>query len=430
MLRNVLTNEVSWRALMAPNTGVGAGEGEGDAGGLPPEGDVGGDDGGQDDTGAERHQIGQRERKPGERTSPRDALRSGFDDARRAPAKDRRTGRFAPAGARRDAQDDGGQQQEDLAADGQPAEGAGATSVKPPEGWPPAAANEWASMSPTAQAVVAKRFAETQKGVTELKARYADIDRAVQPHLDAIRSHGHTPAQAVHQLFAWFQALAQNPGQAFPALARSFNYDLSQFVQPPAGVPQQPAQAGGQASAGAAAEAEGDIPPSVQRYIDTLASQFGGHIGQLNQGLEYLHRNYQAANAAKTNEVLMSWSKDKPHFERVRQTMAQLISSGAVPLVEGRVDLDGAYAKAVWMDDTTRAEMLAKQEADKAEAAKAAAAAAAKAQADKVGAARRANVSLTPGAPGTDPGAAARGQRKKGMSVRESIQQAREELQA
>jgi len=45
-----------------------------------------------------------------------------------------------------------------------------------------------------------------------------------------IRQFGKTPGQAVGQLFSWFDALAKNPDEAFPALIKSYKYNPDQML--------------------------------------------------------------------------------------------------------------------------------------------------------------------------------------------------------
>jgi len=153
-----------------------------------------------------------------------------------------------------------------------------------------------------------------------------------------------------------------------------------------------------------------------------------GNIKQaFAQELTGLKGTFQQQSEAKTNEILANWSKDKPHFESVRGLMAQLIQSGAVPLKDGQVDLDGAYDMALYANPEIRAQVLAAQEAERVKQLKAKQEAAKKAQELEVAKARKAGVGLGGGAPG-EPGAAPGGKKGKGKSVRESIMEAREQL--
>ncbi len=291
-----------------------------------------------------------------------------------------------------------------------------------PEAFSKEAKAEWAKTPAAVQAAILKRETDTAKGVEELKGKYKELDSSLAPHMSAIRQHGHTPAQAVSQLFGWFQALAANPDVAFPALAKSFSYDLAKIAPQPAATTAavDPNAQPGQQPAGV-------IPPELQKYITDLQAEVGNLKNTFAQELTGLKGTFQQQSEAKTNEILANWSKDKPHFESVRGLMAQLIQSGAVPLKDGQVDLDGAYDMALYANPEIRAKVLAEQQAAAAKERKAKVDAAAAKQAAEVEKARKAGVSLGGGAPG-EPGAAPGGKKGKGKSVRESIMEAREQL--
>ena len=294
------------------------------------------------------------------------------------------------------------------------------SASSPPVGWPKEAKNEWQRLPPTVQAAVSKREQDTQKGVDELKKRYEDIDKTLAPHLEAIRRHGHTPAQAVGQLFSWFEALAQNPDQAFPALAKSFNYDLAKSAgtssAPAAATPAQTNGQAGEQTQEPSATATNELNPQLKQMID--------QITQKVTGLEF---TFAQQNEAKTQEVLNLWSKDKPHFTEVRGMMAQLIASGAIPLKDGRVDLDGAYEAAIWAHPEVRAKVLAAQTAAHEAKLEEALEKKQRAQQEAANKARRAAVSLAPAAPSAGAG---KGAIKKGKSVRDSLKDAMDELSA
>lgn len=286
-----------------------------------------------------------------------------------------------------------------------------------PEAFSKEAKAEWAKVPPTVQAAVLKRETDVARGVEELKGKYKDLDTALTPHMPAIRQNGHTPAQAVTQLFSWFQALAGNPDAAFPALAKSFGYDLAKLV------PQaQAAPAGAQEGA----QPPAPIPPEVQRYIDDMRKQVDELKTVMGQQLGEVKTTFQRESEAKTNEVLMNWANGKTHFEKVRGLMAQFIQSGAVPLKNGQVDLDGAYDMAVYANPEVRAAVLAEQQAAADKARKDKAAADQKKTQEAADKARKAGVSIGGGAPGA--AAAASRPKGKGKSVRDSIMEAREQL--
>lgn len=283
-----------------------------------------------------------------------------------------------------------------------------------PVGWAADAKSEWANVPPAVQAAVIKREADMARGVQELKKRYEDLDQAIAPRLEAIRRHGQTPAAAVNQLFAWWEALAGNPDQAFPALMQSFNYDPRRIFGQQQQQPQQQYQQQEQVA---------DQQPSQEQWASFINQLIEERNKPLQEKYSMLEQQLQASNQAKTNEILSTWSRDKPYFEEVRERMAYLIASGAVPaLPNGAADLDRAYDEAVWGIPHVRQKVLADQQRTALEARKAKQAAELKAQQEQAEKARRLSGSLTSAAPGT-PGSPGQ-PRAKGKSVRESIQDA------
>jgi len=313
---------------------------------------------------------------------------------------------------------------EEAAAEG--AEGAGEEGVQAetawaaPEGWSKEAKAEAAKVPPAVQAAITKRETDMAKGVAEIKQRYADMDQAIQPRVDLIRKHGHTPAQAVNQLFTWFEALANRPDQAFPALMQSFRWDpraLLAHVQPAA---KEPGAEGEQQPAG-------DVPPAVQDYINKMELRQQQLEQAVTQKFGHLENTFAEQSFAKTNDVLRNWSKDKPHFEDVRMAMAHFIGSGLVPPLEnGSADLDKAYDMALYAMPDVRSKVLAEQSAKATADRKAKAEAEKKAQQAAADKARKTGLSITGGAPGA--AVASQGKKPKSKSVRESIEEARREL--
>jgi hypothetical protein len=359
-----------------------------------------------------------------EKLSIRQSLEKGFADAKKATPEEKPAPKKAKDKPQRAAdemrQEAEGAQPEPEAPAGEAAAPAEKPAAAAPTAWPKEAKEAWAALPAPVQAAVLKREVDTQKGVDELKGKYIELDQAIAPHVDAIRRHGHTPAQAVNQMFAWFQALAGNPDVAFPALLRSFNYDPAKLAPKPTAQPAAAAPADGKKPD----QPDAPISPAVQQYIDGITGKLAQLENAFTQQIGQVQSTFQQQSEAKTQEVLMNWAKDKPHFEKVRVLMSQLIASGAVPLKDGRVDLDGAYEQAIWANPEVRAEV---QQAAQAEAEKKVKDAAAKEKAAQQAAAdkaRRADVSLRPSAPGEAP----KPKGKKGVSVRESLKQAMEEL--
>ena len=256
---------------------------------------------------------------------------------------------------------------------------------------------KWDGLDPEVRNEFLRREADTQKGVEQLKARYQPLDEVLAPVRPLLQQRGLSEADAVKQLFAWQAALANpNKGmaqQALMALAQSHGINLNQA----------PAQ---------------EQPNDPNQYIQPVLEQ----TTQLGQRLQAIEQNLTREQTVRVNGEITKFSEGKPHFEKVRYAMGQLMSSGYAS------NLEDAYNKATWADPDIRQAILdeqnAKREADakaeteaklKADAdAKAKAVLDQRAQADK---ARKAAVSPRAGTPaGTSlPG------KPQGQSVRDTI---------
>lgn len=434
-----LIREYGFPMIMRAPEGV-----DGSAGGLP----AGSADGGQADAPDFRDPLDVE--RQGSKRSIRDELNHQFSEARKADPEDKpAAGRFGPNGARKAAvagakpagEKDAGVAQTGaaaaqaggeaaLGADGDPAAKT-AEVIAPPKNLDKAALADWEKAPESIKKTLLRREEEMAKGVEELKGRYAALDGALAPHMEAIRRHGHTPDQAVGQLFSWFQALATNPKAAFPALAKSFGQDLAQFAPAAAAPAAQAAAAAaavaGDGAAGGAAQPAFELPAEYKQLMDGTFQK----MTALEQQLSQLQSGYQAESQAKTQQIIENWSKDKPHFADVRVMMSQLIQSGVVPLKDGNVDLDGAYEAAIYANPAVRAKLQADDQQKVAAAAEKARTEAAakvveeqKAQQAAADRARVAGRGLSPAAPGASSAAAAAGKPKKGLSVKESLRAA------
>ncbi len=406
-----------WNRLYAP--GVEGGTPEPDEGAPPP---------------APRENVPLNERPVDGPGSARGSIRKSLEDAaaavrERDQPKDEKTGKFV-RGKSRPAAGTTEEEEPEPAPEPAPSEGAepapapveepapepAPPATPPPEGWSREAKAEWAKVPTAVQAAVTKREADVNKGVQELRQRYTDIDQALAPRMDIIRAHGHTPGQAVNQLFAWFEALSNNPKMAFPALAQSFRFDLKELL---AGEAPAPAPVEGQPA--------GEVSPAVQAYIKSIEQKLGGMEQAIVQRFGALENTFAQQNQAKTEEILAHWAKDKPHYEEVRNLMAHLIGSGAVEaLPDGRADLDKAYDMALYANPDVRTRLLASQTQAAEKARKDREAAEKTAQQALADKARKTGISLSPAAPGA---VAAQGKPKgKGKSVKESLMESISEL--
>jgi hypothetical protein len=270
-----------------------------------------------------------------------------------------------------------------------------------PNGWSAEAKAEWSRLPPHVQAAVTKRETEMSAGARQLQERYGGIHKIVSTQLTApAQKYGLTPDRILENALSWFQVIEQNPAQGLAALARTYNIDASKLGTA------APAPANG-ASNGS---------PQQQQYQDPRVDQIARTVMEMQQ------RGQQDATQAE----LRQWSANKPHFDKVRLAMAQIVSGAAqlqdtsILTADGAsVDLDKVYEKAIWMDPEIRSAVIKEQQ----EAARAAR----QQQADQ---ARKAGSSVRPGTPGS--GSARNGEvkPKKGESVRDTIKRAMAELRS
>jgi hypothetical protein len=178
-------------------------------------------------------------------------------------------------------------------------------------------------------------------------------------------------------LFEWNTALAgPHKEQVFVQLAQRFGVDLSRIAPQRQPVPGQ--QQGAQ-------DPFAPVFQQLQSWQQTIEDRFQQQAQQ-----------QQMREVKKAEAEIKAWSEDKPHFDRVRLTMKelvaiddQLVSVGqpsrfGIVKPDGSVDLDRAYKRAIALDDELAGQVAA-EEQQKREAelrAKAEAEAKAKAQAE------------------------------------------------
>ena len=360
------------------------------------------------DRGTERDRGGrgggERELSNGKRDRSRDMLREeltrNLDDAARRSGRPRdwkpdgrpaREAREATAESPR-AKDRGQETAGAIAAPGTAAAAAPDISA-PPKSWRNDEKRHYDSLPSEIKNAVHRREVEMERGVAELKNSYSEIDAALEPHLPVIKQHGHRPGAAISQLFSWFDYLHKNLLEGFPALVRSMGAE--KVFQ--AHLQQQ--QAGAQ----------------QQQQVDPLDQRLAPYLQHFEQRLGTFQQHVDAQQERAVNDILAQWSKGKTFYEKVRGVMASGIASGAVPLKNGAVDLDGAYQFACAADPEIREQLYAERSAAER-----------KAQREQAERARRAGSSLGGAAPG---GNNTIGPKKRtgSRSVRDSIHEAIDE---
>src|ERR1700748_2799202 len=218
------------------------------------------------------------------------------------------------------------------------------TTGSPPPGWSNESKEFFNSLPPDhpIRKDVQKREEEVSNGFknySEKSKQYDAIEQVIAPVRSVFQQAGiRSDAEAIKGLVAW-ESSFRNPAtrlQAFQSLAHQYGINLSQLAQ---GSPQsEPGQG---------------IPDQLRPVID----QFGNVVQELNS----LKSEWQVERQSKVLSELTAFSKEKPHFEKVRVTMGQLLQSGTA------TDLEDAYQKAIWADPEVRNQLL-KEEDDKRKA--------------------------------------------------------------
>lgn len=263
--------------------------------------------------------------------------------------------------------------------------------LRPPPGWTKEGKSAWSSLAPDIQKSVIKREEEFSNGIAQYSTKakaYDELDAVLSKRREEIKRFGVSEAQTIDRLFTWFEALS-NPNveqklNAFKALADNFGADLSRFA------PQQQIQ---QTNIDNQQDQNTKV---IQEFNQALDKRFGAIDTKFQTWEQQLATQQQEAARRDAETFINNWSKDKPHFNKVRTEMFGLIQSGAVPLKQdGTLDLDTAYMRAVRANDEVY-EIFKEEEAEKErqDALKKQ-----KAEKDKLEKARRAGSSLKSSAP-------------------------------
>lgn len=171
-----------------------------------------------------------------------------------------------------------------------------------------------------------QRESEYKKGVSTYKAeadRARELENAIAPFQDEFQQLGISPAAWINNLGRAHMILSKAPYdqkvQLFHRLAQDYGIQLNQD---------------GQFAA----------PPQVDAYTQQLMNQ----LNQVNQEVSTIKGRFQQEEQARLNNEIERVRSDVekfPHFDVVREEMAQLLELGKAQ------DLETAYKKAVRMND-------------------------------------------------------------------------------
>jgi hypothetical protein len=172
-----------------------------------------------------------------------------------------------------------------------------------------------------------QREAEYKKGVSAYKAEAdnaRELTQAIGPFIPELQKHGIHPAAWINNLGRAHYTLANGTYdqkvQMFHRLAQDYGVQLnSDSLQMP-----------------------------EQAYVDPYQQQLMQQLQATQQQVQQLSAIREQEENARLTQEINRVSSDKerfPHFEMVREDMAQLLERGLAP------NLETAYAKAVRMND-------------------------------------------------------------------------------
>jgi hypothetical protein len=171
-----------------------------------------------------------------------------------------------------------------------------------------------------------QRESEYKKGVSTYKAeadRARELENAIAPFIPELQSQNISPSAWINNLGRAHMVLTKAPYeqkvQMFQRLAQDYGIQLNQDGQMAA-------------------------PPQVDAYTQQLMNQ----LNQVNQEVSTIKGRFQQEEQTRLNNEIERVRSDVekfPHFDVVREEMAQLLELGKAQ------NLETAYAKAVRLND-------------------------------------------------------------------------------
>lgn len=313
--------------------------------------------------------------------------------------------------------------------------------------WKAKAKDVWDELPNKARQAILAREKEVSDGFAQYSPRlkaFEELERVIAPRSQYIQAYGTTPAETIDKLFQWMEALSHPDVNVktnnFKVLAQNFGIDVNRLF-PRSKNSNNQSQTEENIEDQQQQETNNGPPEWFNQYAQNVDTQIGGLqqviASQKQQAAASLVDSWATAKDAQGNFL-------RPHFDKVRQLMAQLstpatdprtgqvISPAVVPLKNGQIDLDGAYEAAVKLHPEVAAQ-IQQEAAQKAEKdAQDKARKEAKDRADRLAKAKKAGAGLKPAAPamGASLNQNARNLNGKGprISARDSIKAALDEL--
>ena len=207
------------------------------------------------------------------------------------------------------------------------------------------------------QQVIAKRELDRERGVslkvTEVEQQrkvYEDLEREMQPNLEAWGVAGKQPAQVLRQLVAMQNFLQRDPASAIAVIARSYGLDLQNL--------QSQARGSGNAQAGS------PEMQSLYTLVDNLQSRLSAYE-QHSKQTQYQDIERDIETFADEKDT--AGTPLRPYFRDVAGEIMNLLPvyTQQMPNAGHREILQTLYDRVVWANPDTRQAMLKMQEQTK-----------------------------------------------------------------
>jgi len=189
-----------------------------------------------------------------------------------------------------------------------------------PSSWKKDYEESWGKLDPTLQDYITQREADFAKGVSTYKNQWEQaqpILSTMEKFAPILQQNGVDPAQWINSLGTAHQTLVYGTPdqkmQMFAQLANDYGIDLNGLT-------------GGQA-------------------VSPQFSMIANELSQIKNQWQAFQSQQEQMEQAQLKSEIDSFSKDKPYFADVRETMAGLLQTGMA------TDLQTAYDKAIRLSD-------------------------------------------------------------------------------
>lgn len=222
-----------------------------------------------------------------------------------------------------------------------------------PKSWRTGSRVHWAGIPKEAKDEIIRRDREVFRIFGEsanARKLAGEFQQVVQPYLARIQSGNQSPLQAVRNLLDYDHALATSPPQRKAQLAaqliKDYGIDIRELDAALSGTPMaDPVQA------------------AIDRALAERLQPFNQYIQNQQQQEQYRNQGY-VEEASQVVERMSSDNTKFPHFEQVREDMADLVEVAAKRGLY--LDPQQAYNRAVAMNSELGARVAAQQQAESA----------------------------------------------------------------